>query len=252
MPLPASASDPPHLHLPARLAAEAQAAPLRGLTILMVEDSRFASDALRLLCQRSGARLRRAETLRAARAHLRLYRPDVVMIDLGLPDGRGEALIRELALGSGPRPVLLGLSGDPSGRAGALAAGADGFVEKPVPGLAAFQTLILRLMPGAQRTTLGHALTSDPSAAQAPDPLALHDDLVHAAALIEAGPDAASAGYVAGFVQGVARVACDPVLEQAAGAARQRGGGLSELAQLISARLKAPVAPLIAPRPAVE
>ena len=44
--------------------------PLQGITVLAVEDSRFACDALRLLCQRSGARLRRAETLEAARAHL--------------------------------------------------------------------------------------------------------------------------------------------------------------------------------------
>ncbi len=71
--------------------------PLQGLTLLAVEDSRFASDALRLLSQRSGARLRRAESLEAAWAHLRVYRPDVILVDLGLPDGRGETLIRRLA-----------------------------------------------------------------------------------------------------------------------------------------------------------
>ncbi|MGB4827110.1 MAG: response regulator, partial [Paracoccaceae bacterium] len=97
--------------------------PLQGVTVLAVEDSRFTCDALRLLCQRSGARLRRAETLDAARAHLRVYRPDVILVDLGLPDGRGEGLIRRLAAGRPDRPVLLGISGDPAGRAAALAAG---------------------------------------------------------------------------------------------------------------------------------
>ena len=113
--------------------------PMRGMTVLAVEDSRFASEALRLMCQRSGARLRRAETLAVARAHLRLYRPDAIIVDLGLPDGRGEGLIRDLVLAALRPKVILGTSGSTSGRMSAIAAGADGFLEKPVESLAMFQ-----------------------------------------------------------------------------------------------------------------
>ncbi len=101
-----------------------QELPLQGVTILAVEDSRFACEALRLIARRAGARLRRAETMAAARDHLRVYRPDVVLIDLGLPDGRGDALIRDLAQGPRRPSVVMGTSGSAEGRALALAAGA--------------------------------------------------------------------------------------------------------------------------------
>ena len=70
---------------------------LFAVTILLVEDSRSASEAIRLFAAESGARVRRADSLHAASRHLAIYRPNVVMVDLGLPDGDGMALIRHLA-----------------------------------------------------------------------------------------------------------------------------------------------------------
>lgn len=186
-----------------------QLLPLRGLTLLAVEDSRFTCDVLRLYCHRSGARLRRAETLAAARDCLALHPPDLLLVDLGLPDGRGEGLIADCVAQD---RAVIGLSGDPDGRALALAAGATGFMVKPLPSLAEFQRLVLAAFSGED----GGAL-ADPAPLPPPDPLALHDDLARAAALIGV-PGAAD--YVAGFLQSLGRAAGDAALERAAMASR--------------------------------
>ncbi|MDZ4136967.1 MAG: response regulator [Paracoccaceae bacterium] len=231
--------------------------PLLGLTVLAVEDSRFASEVLRLLCQRSGARLRRAESLRAAWDHLRTYRPDVVIVDLGLPDGRGEDLIRDLARGGGggadltlPQsataaipaghagaPLILAISGDPSSRGAALTAGAAAFFEKPVESLAAFQDTLLSHLP--DRAFLRRGSGAEPPVAIAPDRLALQDDLSHAADLIaEAATRFENRRYVAGFVRGLARSTHDSHLEEAARQAGHPGKDrFDRLAKALSSRV---------------
>ncbi|MBM2574956.1 response regulator [Jannaschia sp. Os4] len=207
--------------------------PLAGLTILLVEDSRFASEAMRLLCLRSGARLRRADTVAAARRHLAAYAPDVAIVDLGLPDGSGADLIADLA--AAPPLVVLGLSGgDPEESKGVAAqAGAHGFLAKPVAGLAAFQATVLRHLPDDRRP-LGLSLVTQDRVE--PDRLALAEDMDRAAALLDSDP-----AFAAAFVAGLARADEDTDLLAAAlraaaedgpedlrGAveARRAGGGL--------------------------
>lgn len=211
------------------------ALPLQGITILAVEDSRLACDVLRLMTHRLGARLRRAERIADARRHLARYRPDLVLVDLGLPDGNGTDLIRDLALRGADAPVVLGLSGDPDGRIAALAAGAAGFVEKPVPTLAAFRDLVAR--------HVGQRACGSPAAAEAippiPDPLALREDLERAAALIRAATGAADRRYLARFVAGIARSVRDDPLAEAARRAGDDAAALAPLARLVAARLKA-------------
>lgn len=185
--------------------------PLQGLTVLLVEDSRFASEALRLMCLRSGARLRRADCLAAAWRHLRTYRPDVLIVDLGLPDGPGTGLIAAIASGPVRPRAVLAISGEPMRALAAMAAGADGFIEKPLDSLAGFQATILDLLPEVRPAPQ----VAGSETAIAPDPLALREDLQLAAEMLAQGPDGPTRAYLANFLGGIARTSHDPALARA-------------------------------------
>lgn len=187
--------------------------PLLGLTILVVEDSRFACDAMRLLCLRSGARIRRADSLRSARRHLQVYRPSVVIIDLGLPDGSGAGLIHELSQVEPRISAILAISGDDMNEAIAMAAGADGFIAKPLSSLSVFQSAVLSAVPEEMRPVGLRAITDEQVE---PDPMAYRDDMAHAAEMLTAEADMKTLDYVAQFIQGVAKSAQDDQLSRAA------------------------------------
>lgn len=218
---------PPDAHMSRSALHPRGRLPLQGLTVLIVDDSRFTCDALRMILQRAGARLKRAESLEIARLHMGLHRPDLAIVDLGLPDGRGEDLIAELAAQGFP---VLGMSGDPDGRALALDAGAAGFVDKPIGSVAGFVRLIRQLVTGAGAEEKGEDPPPPPG-----DPVALRDDLARAAALLSGPGDPA---FARAFLQGLARASGDAELEAAV---RQSGTAFdrAKLARLVEDRLQA-------------
>jgi ActR/RegA family two-component response regulator len=212
--------------------------PLLGVTVLLVEDSRFASEAVRLLAQRSGARLRRADSLASARRHLGRYSPCVAIVDLGLPDGSGLELIAELAGARGRPQVLLATSGRPASEVAATAmrVGADGFLAKPLDGLAAFQAAILHHLSDPE---LGPALRPVGAERVVPDRLALGEDLAFADRALADGR--LPVDYVASFLIGLARSDRDEALAtETALVARAGAGDLRDrLRALLAKRLAA-------------
>ena len=217
--------------------------PLLGLTVLVVEDSRFASEAMRLLCLRSGARIRRADSLTSARKHLRVYRPAVVIVDLGLPDGSGTELIAELTNAVPRVGAVLAMSGDTGVEAAARAAGADAFIAKPITGLAAFQSIILEAFPAHARPK-GLSVVSD--AVVTPDPIALQDDLVHVADILTTQTSDDVLDYIAQFLAGIARsVEDEEMAEAAVSLASRRQNGLPQGADVarVSGLVQARIAP---------
>ncbi len=217
--------------------------PLLGLTVLVVEDSRFASEAMRLLCLRSGARIRRADSLKSAHRHLAVYRPAVVIVDLGLPDGSGAELIAELAHATPRVGVILGISGDDGASARALAAGADGFLEKPISSLSVFQQNVLSHLPPEARPRGVRLVSND---MVDPDPLALLDDLTHITDVLTTADslDRESVAYAVQFLCGLARIAHDGPLQKVAAALSEHhergmpiGSDVAKIAGIVQSRL---------------
>lgn len=216
--------------------------PLLGQTILVVEDSRYACDAIRLMCLHSGARIRRADCLKSARRHLQIYRPSVIIVDMGLPDGSGADLIAELEQSLPRIGVILGLSGDEEARTDALKAGADSFLAKPLTSLACFQTTILKLLPEERRPGGMDGVRDE---AIRPDPRAYQDDMAHMADVLTGPTDHRTLDYAAQFLHSVARDASDlPLVEAAEYLAASRASGApltaaaARVAGLVQTRLE--------------
>jgi CheY-like chemotaxis protein len=225
---------------PALRAASLRRQCLFAVTILLVEDSRSASEAIRLFAAESGARVRRADSLHAASRHLAIYRPNVVMVDLGLPDGDGLGLVRHLASASTPLGSIVALSGHERGdwQAAAIEAGGAACLEKPIPSLRAFQECVLSVLPdaGTRRAPDGRDLSL---AGRASLRTALEEDLLRARSLlVEALPagDLETVAYCAQFVGSVGDMLGERDLSAAA---RQAGssGGARRLADLLASRL---------------
>lgn len=187
--------------------------PLLGSIVLVVEDSRHACEAMRLICQRSGARIRRAESIASAERHLRTYRPRLAVIDLGLPDGSGLDLIETLSSAEPGIDGIIAISGDDGLQEAALAAGADAFMPKPLSSVAAFQELALGLLPAALQPPHLSRPTQD---AVEPDPVAIRDDLALIADLLRSSPDGATLRYVQGFLYSLGKDTGDPELSRLA------------------------------------
>lgn len=219
--------------------------PLLGQTVLVIEDSRYASEALRLMCLRSGARIRRADSVASATRHLSTYHPSVAIVDLGLPDGNGLDLIATMASAQPRIPVILATSGEDGMADATRVAGADGYLPKPLTSLAAFQSAILARLPAKFGVAPLRSVDDPPLT---PDMLAYRDDLTRAAAVAKDGTDQKTLRYLAQFLGGLAKTAGDDPLEEAAtelGVAlrdgTKAGPSLNRIAGLIKSRLRAPV-----------
>ncbi len=100
-------------------------------TILLVEDEESITTPLAEALERDGFHAEVAHTVADGLAKGRSLRPDLVLLDIGLPDGSGLDVCRELRSGSTVPIIILSARGEEADRVVGLELGADDYVVKP-------------------------------------------------------------------------------------------------------------------------
>ena len=99
--------------------------------VLVVEDEPGIRGILRVLLESEKYRVIEAGTAKRAEVEARAHKPDLLIVDLGLPDGNGLDVIRSVRTWS-PVPILvLSARTMEEQKIAALDAGADDYVTKP-------------------------------------------------------------------------------------------------------------------------
>ena len=104
------------------------------LRVLIVDDYPDSADAASLLLMLYGHECRTATTGQGALEQATTFDPDIVILDIGLPDITGYEVARTLRARARARPLYLAAvtgSGLPDARAQAFAAGFDSHITKP-------------------------------------------------------------------------------------------------------------------------
>lgn len=99
--------------------------------VLVVDDDRSLLRALRLGLQSEGHEVTTAETGEQGLAQTALLAPDVVVLDIGLPDIDGLSVCRRIREWSDVPIIILSATGDENRKVAALDGGANDYVTKP-------------------------------------------------------------------------------------------------------------------------
>ena len=116
---------------------------------LVIDDEVQIRRLLRVVLESAEYQVHEAETAAQGLTDAATRRPDVVLLDLGLPDSDGVNVLRRLREWSKVPVIVLSVRDDEEGKVAALDAGADDYVTKP------FDTAeLLARIRAAQRRSL--------------------------------------------------------------------------------------------------
>ncbi|MFW0697321.1 two-component system response regulator KdpE [Pantoea sp. R13S299] len=100
-------------------------------TVLIVEDEKEIRRFVRLALENEELKVFDADTLQRGLIEAATRKPDLVILDLGLPDGDGTDFIRDLRQWSAIPVIVLSARSDEQDKIAALDAGADDYLTKP-------------------------------------------------------------------------------------------------------------------------
>jgi len=102
-----------------------------GPNVLLIEDEKQIRRFVKVAIEEEGCQVSEAETMAQGLIEAGLRKPDLLILDLGLPDGNGIDLIRDLRGWSDVPVLILSARSQENEKIAALDAGADDYLTKP-------------------------------------------------------------------------------------------------------------------------
>jgi two-component system KDP operon response regulator KdpE len=99
--------------------------------VIVIEDEPTIRRFIRMSLEAEGCQVYEADSVRRGLIEAGTRHPDMVVLDLGLPDGDGVDFIRDLRAWSDIPIIVLSARTTEAGKVGALDAGADDYLTKP-------------------------------------------------------------------------------------------------------------------------
>ena len=197
--------------------------------VLLIEDNVAVAETIRRFLERSGMRTAWAPTGARGMELKKSFAPDVVLVDLGLPDTNGVSLIGWLSQEHDCGIIVVSGRGEETERVVGLELGADDYIAKPVH----LREMVARIR-AVHRRIQGRAPTRPPPPVHHVGPLTV--DLHRRAAFDAAGQPVPLTGAEFAALQVLLEAAGEPVsrelLSEAALRRPWRAGG-RRISQLI-------------------